>query len=171
MEKKQSWKPGNMLYPVPAVMVSCGDKEGNKNMRELLGGKGANLCEMANMNLPVPQGFIVTTEACNNYYDNNEVLSDVVVNQIYEKLEDFSSVANSRFELWKGRQIKRGIQFTEEQQQWLEEIKNYIVANAYMELKDIHEAMQHKGGIIKARQVFGQELQPILDDLSVALVG
>lgn len=88
-----------------------------------------------------------------------------------EKLEDFSSVANSRFELWKGRQIKRGIQFTEEQQQWLEEIKNYIVANAYMELKDIHEAMQHKGGIIKARQVFGQELQPILDDLSVALVG
>ena len=88
-----------------------------------------------------------------------------------EKLEDFSSVANSRFELWKGRQIKRGIQFTEEQQQWLEEIKNYIVANAYMELKDIHEAMQHKGGIIKARQVFGQELQPILDDLSLALVG
>ena len=88
-----------------------------------------------------------------------------------EKLEDFSSVANSRFELWKGRQIKRGIQFTEEQQQWLEEIKNYIVAHAHMELKDIHEAMQHKGGIIKARQVFGQELQPILDDLSLALVG
>ena len=88
-----------------------------------------------------------------------------------EKLEDFSSVANSRFELWKGRQIKRGVQFTEEQQQWLEEIKNYIVANAYMELKDIHEAMQHKGGIIKARQVFVQELQPILEDLSFALVG
>ena len=88
-----------------------------------------------------------------------------------EKLEDFSSVANSRFELWKGRQIKRGIQFSDEQNQWLEEIKNYIVANAYMELKDIHEAMQHKGGIIKARQIFGQELQPILDDLSVALVG
>ena len=88
-----------------------------------------------------------------------------------EKLEDFSSVANSKFELWKGRQIKRGIQFTEEQQQWLEEIKDYIVSNAYMELTDVQDYLGHKGGIIKARQVFGQELQPILDDLSLALVG
>lgn len=88
-----------------------------------------------------------------------------------EKLEDFSSVANSKFELWKGRQIKRGVQFTDEQQQWLEEIKDYIVSNAYMELTDVQDYLGHKGGIIKAKQVFGQELQPILDDLSLALVG
>ena len=88
-----------------------------------------------------------------------------------EELQDFSRSANSKFELWKGRQIKRGIQFSDEQNQWLEEIKNYIVANAYMELKDIHEAMQDKGGIIKAKQVFGENLANILDDLSLTLVG
>lgn len=88
-----------------------------------------------------------------------------------DRLEDFSKTANSRFELWKGRQIKRGVTFTSEQQQWLEEIKNYIVANAYMELSDIQDNMDDKGGIIKARQVFGKDLQPILDDLSLALVG
>lgn len=65
-------------------------------MRELLGGKGANLCEMANMNLPVPQGFIVTTEACNNYYDNNEVLSDTIVNQIYEKLDELEKITGKK---------------------------------------------------------------------------
>ena len=89
----------------------------------------------------------------------------------YEKIEDFSSVANSKFELWKGRQIKRGVQFTDEQQQWLEEIKDYIVSNAYMELTDVQDYLGHKGGIIKAKQVFGQELQPILEDLPLALVG
>ena len=43
--------------------------EGNKDMRELLGGKGANLCSMASLGLPVPEGFIITTEACNKYYE------------------------------------------------------------------------------------------------------
>ena len=43
-------------------------KEGNKDMRNILGGKGANLCEMAKIGLPVPNGFIVSTDACNNYY-------------------------------------------------------------------------------------------------------
>ena len=46
-------------------------KEGNKDMRNILGGKGANLCEMAKIGLPVPNGFIVSTDACNNYYENN----------------------------------------------------------------------------------------------------
>ena len=49
-------------------------KEGNKDMRELLGGKGANLCEMCSMGLPVPNGFIVTTEVCTKYYDENKNL-------------------------------------------------------------------------------------------------
>lgn len=88
-----------------------------------------------------------------------------------EELQDFSKVANSRFELWKGRQLKRGVKFTEEQQLWLEEIKNYIIANAYMELSEVHEAMEDKGGIVKAKQIFGEQLQPILEELSLALVG
>lgn len=89
----------------------------------------------------------------------------------YEKIKDFSSVANFKFELWKGRQIKRGVQFIDEQQQCLEEIKDYIVSNAYMELADVQDYLGHKGGIINAKQVFGQELQPILEYLSLALVG
>lgn len=86
-------------------------------------------------------------------------------------LEDFSSVANSRFELWKGRQIKRGIEFTQEQKELLTIIKDYIVANAYVNADDMQDALSDKGGIFKARQVFGQNLDSILDDLSLALVG
>lgn len=88
------------------------------------------------------------------------------------ELNDFSTVANKRFELWKGRQLKNlGIVFTDEQNILLEELKNYIVANAYIELDDVHEALEDKGGIIKARQVFGNDLPNILNDLSLALVG
>lgn len=47
-------------------------KEGNKDMRNLLGGKGANLAEMTNLGLPIPQGFTISTEACTNYYDNGK---------------------------------------------------------------------------------------------------
>ena len=57
-------------------------KEGNATMRNLLGGKGANLAEMTNLGLPVPQGFTVTTEACNKYYKDNETLSEDVLKQI-----------------------------------------------------------------------------------------
>lgn len=88
-----------------------------------------------------------------------------------EVLEDFSSVANSRFELWKGRQIKRGIEFTKEQKELLTIIKDYIVANAYVNTEDMQDALSDQGGIFKARQVFGQDLDSILDDLSLALVG
>ena len=48
-------------------------KEGNQTMRNLLGGKGANLAEMSSLGLPVPQGFTVTTEACNVYYENGKL--------------------------------------------------------------------------------------------------
>ncbi len=61
-------------------------KEGNKDMRELLGGKGANLAEMANLGLPVPQGFTITTEACTKYYDDGEKISQEVEDQIFEAL-------------------------------------------------------------------------------------
>ena len=50
--------------------------EGNKDMRNILGGKGANLAEMTNIGLPVPRGFTVTTEACNKYYEDNKVISN-----------------------------------------------------------------------------------------------
>lgn len=60
--------------------------EGNKDMKDLLGGKGANLAEMTTIGLPVPSGFTVTTEACNKYYDDNKVISDEVKMQIFDAL-------------------------------------------------------------------------------------
>lgn len=61
--------------------------EGNKDMRGLLGGKGANLAEMTNIGLPVPQGFTITTEACNDYYDKDHKIVQEVLDQIDEKLK------------------------------------------------------------------------------------
>lgn len=60
--------------------------EGNKEMRGLLGGKGANLAEMTNIGLPVPQGFTITTEACNDYYENEHKIRQEILDQIDEKL-------------------------------------------------------------------------------------
>ena len=61
-------------------------EEGNADMRNLLGGKGANLAEMTNLGLPIPQGFTVTTEACTDYYNNGKQISDEIQKQIFEKL-------------------------------------------------------------------------------------
>ncbi len=66
--------------------------EGNKDMRDLLGGKGANLAEMINMGLPVPNGFTVTTEACNKYYADNEVVSDSLKEEILNALNKLEKV-------------------------------------------------------------------------------
>ncbi|MFY9415249.1 MAG: pyruvate, phosphate dikinase [Tepidanaerobacteraceae bacterium] len=63
-------------------------KEGNAAMRSLLGGKGANLAEMVKIGLPVPMGFTVTTEACLNYYDEGEKISEDIVSQIFGALEN-----------------------------------------------------------------------------------
>lgn len=60
--------------------------EGSKEMKSLLGGKGANLAEMTKINLPVPPGFTITTQACNNYYENNKTIKQEVKDQIEEKL-------------------------------------------------------------------------------------
>ncbi len=57
-------------------------KEGNAEMRNLLGGKGANLAEMTGLGLPIPQGFTVTTEACTDYYNNGKRISDSVIKRI-----------------------------------------------------------------------------------------
>ena len=61
-------------------------KDGDQSMRNLLGGKGANLAEMSRLGLPVPQGFTVTTEACNAYYDAGKTISQEIIDQIFEAL-------------------------------------------------------------------------------------
>ena len=66
--------------------------EGSKDMRNLLGGKGANLAEMTNIGLPVPRGFTVTTEACTSYYDHNRNLTDEIMKQIDEKIEELEKI-------------------------------------------------------------------------------
>jgi pyruvate,orthophosphate dikinase len=58
--------------------------EGNANMREILGGKGANLAEMTRIGLPVPQGFTITTEACTQYYEDGRTINDEIMSQIYD---------------------------------------------------------------------------------------
>ena len=58
--------------------------EGNANMRELLGGKGANLAEMTGLGLPVPQGFTITTEACTQYYEDGREINEEIHGQINE---------------------------------------------------------------------------------------
>ena len=66
--------------------------EGSKDMRNLLGGKGANLAEMTNIGLPVPRGFTVTTEACTSYYDHDRKLTDEIMKQIDEKIEELEKI-------------------------------------------------------------------------------
>ena len=60
--------------------------EGNGSMRELLGGKGANLAEMTNLGMPVPQGFTISTEACTQYYEDDRNINDEIKAQVYEAL-------------------------------------------------------------------------------------
>ena len=61
--------------------------EGNKDMRSLLGGKGANLAEMQSLGINVPPGFTITTESCNSYYENGERIKPEILKQINEQLE------------------------------------------------------------------------------------
>ena len=72
-------------------------QEGNTDMRELLGGKGANLAEMTNIGLPVPRGFTVTTEACNQYYKDGETISSNVEEEIFSKLEELEKITGKKF--------------------------------------------------------------------------
>ncbi len=71
--------------------------EGNANMRDLLGGKGANLAEMTNLGLPIPQGFTVTTEACNDYYKNGQTLSNEIVNQVFDAMHELEKIQGKKF--------------------------------------------------------------------------
>ena len=71
--------------------------EGNKDMRNLLGGKGANLAEMTNIGLPVPQGFTITTEACTKYYEDGREINDEIQSQINEYIEKMESITGKKF--------------------------------------------------------------------------
>ncbi len=70
--------------------------EGNKDMRELLGGKGANLAEMINMGLPVPNGFTITTKSCNQYYANNEKISGELQTEILDNLHKLEKITQKK---------------------------------------------------------------------------
>ena len=71
--------------------------EGKADMRNLLGGKGANLAEMTNLGLPVPQGFTITTEACTQYYEDGEVINDEIQEQIMEYIVKMEEITGKKF--------------------------------------------------------------------------
>ena len=71
--------------------------EGNGSMRELLGGKGANLAEMTNIGLPVPQGFTITTEACTQYYEDGRKINDDIQAEIMEYVDKLEAITGKKF--------------------------------------------------------------------------
>ena len=71
--------------------------EGNGSMRELLGGKGANLAEMTNLGMPVPQGFTISTEACTRYYDDGRTIGEDIMQQVYEALAKIEEINDKKF--------------------------------------------------------------------------
>ena len=72
-------------------------KEGNANMRELLGGKGANLAEMTNLGLPIPRGFTITTEACTRYYEDGETIAKEIEDEIFTALSTLEEMTGKKF--------------------------------------------------------------------------
>ena len=71
--------------------------EGNGQMRELLGGKGANLAEMTSLGMPVPQGFTITTEACTQYYEDGRQINDEIFAEIMEYVEKMEKITGKKF--------------------------------------------------------------------------
>lgn len=71
--------------------------EGNADMRELLGGKGANLAEMTNIGLPVPQGFTITTEACTQYYEDGREINDDIKAEVTQYISKLEEITGKKF--------------------------------------------------------------------------
>ena len=71
--------------------------EGSKDMRNLLGGKGANLAEMTNIGLPVPQGFTITTEACTQYYEDVRLINEEIQGQIMDYISKMEEITGKKF--------------------------------------------------------------------------
>ena len=99
----QKWQNTNELQLILGGTVDMAKKwvylftEGNANMRELLGGKGANLAEMTNIGLPVPQGFTITTEACTQYYEDGREINDEIQSQINEYIVKMEKITGKKF--------------------------------------------------------------------------
>ena len=72
-------------------------EEGNAKMRDLLGGKGANLAEMTNLGLPVPQGFTISTEACTDYYNDGKQINENTQQQIFDALSWLEEIRGKKF--------------------------------------------------------------------------
>ena len=72
-------------------------KEADGSMRELLGGKGANLAEMTNLGMPVPQGFTISTEACTQYYEDGEVINENIQKEIMEYISKMEDITGKKF--------------------------------------------------------------------------
>ena len=85
-------------------------KEGNADMRELLGGKGANLAEMTKIGLPVPQGFTITTEACTQYYEDGRKINDEIQAEIMENIVKMEEITGKKFGDMEKIKILRNIQ-------------------------------------------------------------
>ncbi|MCB2292572.1 pyruvate, phosphate dikinase [Clostridium algoriphilum] len=71
--------------------------EGNRSMKNLLGGKGANLADMTSLGIPVPQGFTVTTEACNKYYEDGQLIAPEIVSDIHAKMTELENITGKKF--------------------------------------------------------------------------
>ncbi|MEG2770207.1 MAG: PEP/pyruvate-binding domain-containing protein, partial [Oscillospiraceae bacterium] len=71
--------------------------EGDGSMRELLGGKGSNLAEMTKLGMPVPQGFIISTEACTQYYNDDRRISDDIMAEIYKNITEMEKITGKEF--------------------------------------------------------------------------
>ena len=71
--------------------------EGNASMRELLGGKGANLAEMTGLGLPVPQGFTISTEACTQYYEDGRAINDEIMDEIWKNVAEMEKINGKKF--------------------------------------------------------------------------
>jgi len=71
--------------------------EGNLSMKNLLGGKGANLADMTSLGIPVPQGFTVTTEACNKYYEDGQLITSEIVSEIHDKMAELEKITGKKF--------------------------------------------------------------------------
>ncbi|MGL5245081.1 MAG: PEP/pyruvate-binding domain-containing protein, partial [Sarcina sp.] len=71
--------------------------EGNASMKNLLGGKGANLSDMTTLGIPVPQGFTVTTEACNQYYKDGKMIAPEIIEEIHNKMKELEAQTGKEF--------------------------------------------------------------------------
>src|ERR1041384_348621 len=90
-------KPARAVKPKRAAKLVYDFSEGSKDMKDLLGGKGANLAEMTNIGLPVPAGFTLTTEVCTYYYDHDRTYPPELKAQVQDALKKTEEVMGARF--------------------------------------------------------------------------